>query len=160
MHTVKADKLFETGRAHAMAAAHLFESSIQFAKTNGVDDPELFAFNGTFSLSVHYLMGLGAELMLKAAYIGHGGDPNPKHLRTDIGHDLIKALDHAEEMGFEPSVENLREILEHLREPYLMHFFRYDRPDKIVLPDIPVVIEMFAALDEQISNELGWETYQ
>lgn len=160
MADVKAEELFESGRSHALAATLLFDSSKEYARREGIEDAEKFAFNGTFSLSVHYLIGLGFELMLKAAYLHRGGNADSKHLRNEIGHDLIKALDLAESVGFQPHVENLREILEYLRDPYLRHFFRYSRPSEVPLPEVQVISEVFAILDQQLCEMFGWQTYQ
>ncbi|MGX7896748.1 hypothetical protein [Tsuneonella sp. HG222] len=121
MDQVDPEDLFESGRCHALAAKLLHESSVNYAHEHDIVDVEKFAFNGTFSLSLHYLVGLGFELFLKAAYVKFGGDPDPNHLRTAIGHDLVKALQHAETVGFQSDVENLAEIVGHLSEPYRLH---------------------------------------
>jgi hypothetical protein len=69
----------------------LYVSAIRHAEERGIKDPERFASNGQFSLSIHYLVGLGFELMLKAAYVLHGGEADDEHLRRAIGHDLLRA---------------------------------------------------------------------
>ena len=144
-----AQSLYETARAHALSSDLLYQASLQYALDHNKPDPDQFAFNGTFSLSIFYLIGLGLELFLKAAIALHDKDADLKFLKNEIGHDLVKALDAAEARGFAPEAPNLRAITENLREPYLMHHFRYERPEQMPLPDIAQVIEMFAVLDEE-----------
>ena len=160
MELVNPEELFESGRAHALTAAFLHEKSIEFAKVNGIEDAKQFAFNGTFSLSLHYLVGLGFELLLKSAYVKMGGDPNPAHLRNSIGHDLVKALDHAKGVGFNPDAKDLAEIVGYLSEPYKQHLFRYARPAEIALPNEKAIFGAFESLDQQLCLLFGWETYQ
>lgn len=155
MNEVDAEILFENGRSHLLSAALLYESSVEFAKENEIEDPEHFGFNGTFSLSLFYLAGLGMELFLKAAYIYHGGDANERHLRREIDHDIVGALDFAEARGFCSRAPNLRAILEHLREPLLNHSFRYVRPNEMDLPDPLHVLVAAQALDDEL-RPLFW----
>lgn len=147
--------LYETGRAHALSSQQLYKSSLDYAEEHNICDASHFAFNGTFSLSVFYLMGLGMELFLKAAIVLGDSDADLKFLKNEIGHDLIVALDAAEQRGFTTNAANLRAIAECLREPYLRHHFRYERPEQIPLPDIPQAIEMFAVLDEEFEAIFG-----
>ncbi len=115
-----ARQLFETGRSHALASDLLYRSALIEGAERNIADPEHFAFNGTYSLSTHYLLGLGLELMLKAAIVAWGGQADEKTLR-DIGHDLIKAVDAAEKAGFNTAAPNLRHVLEVLNEPFKQH---------------------------------------
>lgn len=150
MSRVFAETLYSSGRSHLLSAALLYEAAIQFAEENDIAEPAHYAFNGTHSLSIFYLTGLGFELCLKAAYILYGGDANEKHLKKEIGHDVLLALDWAGKVGFVSAAPNLREIVEYLREPLLDHSFRYKRPASMALPD---PMEMFAAA-EVLDNEL------
>ena len=159
MEPVDPEELFKSGRSHALAAKFLHEKSLEFAIENEIPDIEKFAFNGTFSLSLHYLIGLGFELLLKAAYVRFGGDPDPSHLRSAIGHDLVKALNQAEAVGFQSDAEHLAEIIGHLSEPYRLHFFRYSRPAEIALPSEEAIFNAFESLDRQLCDVFGWETY-
>ncbi len=70
---ISAANLYVTGRAHALAAQGLHRVALDFAHENALADPDHCAFNGTYSLSIFYLIGLGLELLLKAAYVHHGG---------------------------------------------------------------------------------------
>ena len=152
-----ANSLLENGRAHAIAASRLFDYAKTEAEARGLDDPEQFAFNGTYSLSIHYLLGLGIELMLKAAYVSHGGDASAPNLRNAIGHDLLKALNLAEVEGFSTEAPNFREIVEHLRKPYIAHYFRYSRPGKFPLPDTQQIIDALDVLDREMRERLEWD---
>ena len=149
-----ARELFETGRSHALASDLLHRSAIIDGIDRGIEDPEHFAFNGTYSLSTHYLLGLGLELMLKAAIVAWGGPSDEKSLR-EIGHDLIKALDSAEAAGFNSAAPNLRDILDVLNEPFKQHWFRYGRPDKFPLPgDFMQVVVTLEVLDDELQARL------
>lgn len=136
MSVEKAKTLLENGEGHALAAVVLFDASYDYGRKIGVPDEEIdtFAFNGVCSLSVHYLVGLGLELMLKAAYIACGGNGDDNHLKA-IGHDLNKAFSKAQELGFESQSEHLGELIDHMNEPYKQHYMRYGRPDGLLLPD-------------------------
>lgn len=149
-----ARQLHETGRSHALASHELFKAALSYAEEHGIKDRELFAFNGTFSLSIHYLIGLGLELFLKAAYVAHGGQADAKHLRVAIGHDLLTALEMAKAQGFHSEAPHLDELVEHLREPHKAHFFRYDRPNEIALPDVDQTVKAFAVLDDELAAML------
>jgi hypothetical protein len=146
--------LQESGRAHALSSQLLYVSAMGHAEEHGMEDPEQFAFNGTYSLSIHYLVGLGLELMLKSAYVAHGGEADDGHLRREIGHDVLRALNVAEERGFVSEAPYLREIVELLREPYKAHYFRYSRPEQIPLPEYGQVIELFTVLDAELDTLL------
>ena len=84
--------LYINGRSHALAADRLYRAAADDGLERNPNDPEFFAFNGPYSLSIHYLVSLGFELMLKAAYVAAGGPSDEAILRA-IGHDLVKALD-------------------------------------------------------------------
>lgn len=157
MTTDLAQQLFETGRSHALASDLLYRSAILDGEDRKIPDPEHFAFNGTYSLSTHYLLGLGLELMLKAAIVEWGGTADEKMLR-DIGHDLIKALDTAEAVGFKSQAPNLRDILNVLNEPFKQHWFRYGRPEKFGLPgDFTQVVAALDILDGELRERLWAE---
>tara|TARA_R110000772_G_scaffold46876_5_gene107075 strand:- start:2642 stop:3118 length:477 start_codon:yes stop_codon:yes gene_type:complete len=153
-----ARQLFETGRSHALASELLYRSAIKEGEgRDDASDAEHFAFNGTYSLSTHYLLGLGLELMLKSAIVAWGGPSDNESLRK-VGHDLVKALDTAEAAGFESKAPNLRDILEVLHEPFKQHWFRYGRPDKFALPgDFAQVVAALEVLDEELRSRLEAE---
>ena len=151
-----ARQLFESGRAHALASDLLYRSAILHAEQEQIEDIERFAFNGTFSLSTHYLLGLGLELMLKAAMVASGGPSDEKSLRA-IGHDLVKALDSAEAAGFNSEAPNLRGIVDVMSEPFKEHWFRYGRPNNFELPGNWIqVVEALEVLDAELGARL-WE---
>lgn len=153
MSVEKAKTLLENGESHALAAAVLFDASHGYGRKIGVPEEEIdkFAFNGVCSLSVHYLVGLGLELLLKAAYIAWGGEDTDQHLRRDIGHDLETALAMAQERGFESRSEHLAELVGYMNEPYKQHFMRYSRPDGNFLPDD---MKQVAVVFETVRNEV------
>ena len=147
-------ELFESGRSHALTSDFLYRSALRDGEERGVPDPELFAFNGTYSLSIHYLLGLGLELMLKAANVAWGGPSDDKFLR-DIGHDLVKAFDAAEAAGFASKAPRLREIIEVMRQPFKAHWFRYGKPDTFALPgDFAQLVEALTVLDEELRMKI------
>ena len=145
-----AEALYTLGRAHSLAGNHLFAKALDYADEQDLPDPDQFAFNGTFSLSTYYLLGLGIELLLKAAYVASGGESDDKHLQDAIGHDLQAALNRAREMGFKTNAPKLNGIVETLREPYKRHFFRYAKPAKMGLPIVPEVVEALVVLDQEV----------
>ena len=145
-----AENLYSSGRSHALSAVHLYRYSLLYAEDEGIEDRESFAFNGVFSLSVHYLLGLGLELMLKAAIVEWSGDADNRQLR-DLGHDLPMVLSRAEEEGFRSTAPHLREILNVLNEPFKRHWLRYNRPENFELPgDFNQVTDTLHILDEEI----------
>jgi hypothetical protein len=148
-------QLFETGRSHALAADLLYRSAlIEGDGRADVTDPEHFAFNGTYSLSIYYLLGLGLELMLKAAIVAWGGPSDEKSLRA-LGHDLTGALDAAEATGFVSQAPHLRDILSVMQEPFKQHWFRYGRPDNFTLPgDFAQVVALLEVLDAELRARL------
>ena len=146
--------LFETGRCHALSSQLLYNAAVVEGKQKQIEDVELFAFNGPYSLSTNYLLGLGMELMLKAAIVFWSGNADTKIL-LDVGHDLIKALDKAEDAGFVSKAPRLRDILEVLREPYKAHWFRYERPEMFVLPGkFEDIFEAIYVLDKELRSKL------
>ncbi len=153
--TIKlARDLFESGRSHALSSDFLYRSALREGQERELTDPELFAFNGTYSLSTHYLLGLGLELMLKAAIIAWGGPPEEKFLR-EIGHDLLEALNAAEAAGFASAAPRLREIVEVMRDPFKAHWFRYEKPDAFALPgDFAQVVEALDVLDKELRAKI------
>lgn len=132
-----------------MSSILLHNASLERAVAEDHPDPDQFAFNGTYSLSVHYLVCLGLELYLKAAYVHHSGEGSHKALHA-IGHDLVAALDAAEKHGFECQVENIREIADLLRLPHLKHYFRYNIPAEMPLPEVGGVIAAIQIIDDQL----------
>lgn len=115
-----ARELFGSGRSHALASDFLYRSALRDGEERALPEPEWFAFNGTYSLSTHYLLGLGLELMLKAAIVAWDGPANDKFLR-EIGHDLVKGFEAAAEAGFRSEAPRLREIIKVMNEPYKAH---------------------------------------
>ena len=137
MDKARASHLFESGRSHALAADLLYRSALAEGVANGVKDPADYAFNGSYSLSTFYLLGLGLELMLKAAIVAHDGPSDERSMR-EIGHDLVIALDRA--------------------EPAKLHWFRYARPANMPLPgDFNQVVETLQCLDEELQAILWVE---
>lgn len=142
--------LYMSGRSHGLAAHKLFDAAHLEGVAREVNDPEQYAHSGPYSLSIHNLVGLSFELMLKAAYVASGGPADDKHLQLKIGHDLILALNRAEKQGFQSEAPYLRDILKILRKPYKAHYFRYSRPNAFALPEIDPVVQALDALDYEL----------
>jgi hypothetical protein len=148
--------LFHTGRQHAGAACLLYRAAIQYAAEEGVGDPVSEGLNGPNSLSIQYLLGLGLELILKAAIVV--GDPttDARFLQFEVGHDLVKALDEAEKRGFASAAPHLRDIVTLLRDPFAKHWFRYQRPDQFKLPgDFDQVVQTLQVLEVEMDAALN-----
>ncbi len=143
-------RLYLAGRSHGMGANRLWARALEEGQEINHEDPAHFAFNGPFSLSINHLAGLSLELLLKAAYVARGGPADDKHLRETIRHDLVAALESAEAQGFQTDAPHLREIIEHWREPYRRHFFRYHWPDEFPLPEFKQVNDALVALEEDV----------
>jgi hypothetical protein len=145
------------GRAHGLSSQQLYKSSLRYADERDLGDPDHFAFNGIFSLSVFYLIGLGLELMLKAAIVLNDDQANLNFLKNDIGHNLKKALEVAVEKGFTSNAPYLTGVVNYMSEPYRLHHFRYEPLAEMPLPEMAQIIEMFAALDEEFEAIFGIE---
>ncbi len=141
--------LYEAGRAHALSSNLLYNGALERAGDDGHPDPTQFAFNGTYSLSVYFLACLGLELYLKAAFVHYSGDGSDSALKG-IGHNLVRALDAAEQAGFHSQAPNLREIVEYLREPHLSESFRYKVPENMELPEVADVIGAIQVIDDEL----------
>lgn len=117
-----ASELYSRAMAHAQAV-NILANSDQF-------DKRMFP-------PIQLLLGLATELILKSAYLMHGG--NSKLLmRTrgkGIGHDLREALEAAERQGFRPSDRDLHWLVDVLAEAHMGHWMRYgDMPEIITTP--------------------------
>ena len=149
-----ARQLYQVGRSHALSAFQLYDAAIRYAEEHGLDDPEHFAFNGTFSLSTHYLLGLGLELMLKSGVCLVDVEISPKDLKR-LGHNLLDAVDRIERSGFEYDMTAVRTLPEIMQQPYLSHWLRYDHPDQFPLPgDLAQVQETFRLFDEALEAKI------
>lgn len=147
-------QLYQVGRSHALSSFQLYQAAIGYAEEHGLEDPDHFAFNGTFSLSTHYLLGLGLELMLKAAVCSVETECSPKDLKS-LGHNLLDAVDRVEKGGFEHDMAAVRNLAEIMQEPYLSHWLRYEHPDQIPLPgDFDQVQETFRLFDEALEAKV------
>ena len=148
-----ARSLYEEARAYALSGELLYNAAMEKSADEQHPDPASSAFNGTYSLSIHYLIGLSLELYLKSAYVLHGGAADDRSLRA-IGHRLVDALNAVEGQGFQSQAPNLREIAEHLNGPFSQHYFRYHRPERMALPVVPDVYAAFQVLDDELKPQL------
>lgn len=149
-----AQQLYQVGRSHALSAFQLYEAGIRYAEEHGLEDPEHFAFNGTFSLSTHYLLGLGLELMLKAAVCSVEAESSPNELKR-LSHNLLDAVDRVERGDFEHDMAAVRNLAEIMQQPYLSHWLRYEHPDQFPLPgDFAQVQETFRLFDEALEAKV------
>lgn len=148
--------LHDTGKAHAEASCLLYAASFEQAKRESVEDREKYAFNGPYSLSVQYLLGLGLELMLKSAIIACDAGADSEYLQKEVRHDLVAALDQAERRGFHSEAPHLRDLVTLLREPYRQHWFRYERPEQFKLPgNFDQVVETLTILEKEVAAKLN-----
>lgn len=148
-------QLHQVGRSHALSSFQLYQGAIRYAEDHGLEDPEHFAFNGTFSLSTHYLLGLGLELMLKAAVCSVEKEISPNDLKS-LGHNLLKAVNRVEGGGFEHDMAAVRNLAEIMQKPYLSHWLRYEHPEQFPLPgDLAQVQETFRLFDEALEAKIG-----
>lgn len=154
MPELSASQLFETGRAHGLSAALLYQAAIEEGTEHNLDDPEHYAFHGSYSLSIYHLSALAFELMLKGAFVAKGGCGDEKTLKS-LGHGLVSTLDAATRQGFHSEAPRLGEIMEVIDRPYRDNFFRYHRPDQFGLPVMQHVIECFAVLDDELRELIG-----
>lgn len=145
-----ARELWTMGGGHALGAEAVVRTAQQWAQEIQADDPEKAIFNGKYSASIYLLLGYGYELLLKSAYIAHGGDRR-KIGNGGFGHDLRAALDAAEELGFRSAAPNLREIIELLQIPHDKHHFRYGGMDQFPLP---ANVEAVVASLHHLASEL------
>jgi len=143
------------GGGHVIGAEAVIRRAHEWAKEIGAEDPEKAVFNGKYSASIYLLLGYGLELLLKAAFVAHGGDPKELGSRG-IGHDLKAALKAAEERGFRSNAPHLREIVELLQLPHREHQFRYGGMDEFPMP--AAVDEVLANLNE-LASELQFLLY-
>jgi len=58
-------------------------------------------------------------------------DAGAKYLQKEVGHDLLAALDQAEHRGFASQTDDLRQVVDVLREPYRQHWLRYGRTSPV-----------------------------
>lgn len=128
-----ARNLWNMGGGHVIGAEAVVRRAQEWAKEIRAEDPAKAVFNGKYSASIYLLLGYGLELLLKAAFVAHGGDPKQLGSRG-IGHDLGAALKAAEERGFRSGAPHLNKIVELLELPHSEHQFRYGAMDEFPLP--------------------------
>lgn len=155
MNLELARNLWTMGGAHSLGAEAVVRRAQEWAKEISAEDPEKAIFNGKYSASIYLLLGYGFELLLKAAFVYHGGDPKQLGPRG-IGHDLGAALKAAEENGFRSEAPNLHEIIELLQRPHHDHQFRYGGMDDFPMP--ANVDEVVASL-HHLASELQVSLY-
>jgi hypothetical protein len=100
-----ARSLYRSAQSHALSGNLLYNAALAEALGENHHDPEASVFNGTYSLSIHYLIGLSLELYLKSAYVLRGGAADERSLRA-IGHDLVGAQRCRESGLFLPSAQS------------------------------------------------------
>lgn len=81
-----------------------------------------------YVMPIYLLLGFATELVLKAAYLLHGGDHKKLSGRGNtIGHNLRKAHGRALALGFQPvDPEGLTRLVESLQESHQGLWMRYD----------------------------------
>lgn len=150
MNLALARNLWDMGGGHALGAEAVAQRAHEWAKEIGSEDTQKAIFNGKYSASIYLLLGYSFELLLKSAFIAHGGDPNQLGTRG-IGHDLKAALMAAEESGFRSTAPHLHEIIELLQTPHSKHHFRYGGMDDFPLPaDVNEVIANLHHLAQEV----------
>jgi hypothetical protein len=147
--------LLGNGKAHGESACLLYRAARDAAHEEGIEDEETFAFSGPYSLSIQYLLGLGLELMIKAAIVAWDLTVDADQLQNTVRHDLVTGLDEAEARGYASQAENLRELLVALRKPYRQHWLRYERPAQFELPDdFDQIVPILTILYEEVRAKL------
>jgi hypothetical protein len=139
--------LWTLGSGHVLALEQLLAAARKEAPSHGLPDSEAMAFNGGLSPSIHLLTGYALELLLKAAIVHHGG--TEADLRK-VGHDLPKALDLAEALGFKAAAANLRWVAEGMAQAHRDHQFRYGALDEVDLPPLSVTEKTLEALTLEV----------
>lgn len=145
-----ADSLWTKGAAHAESAKELSKLAAMRAREKNSPDEEGAAFTGTYSPSIHLLIGYSFELLLKAAYTHHGGDRDS--LRRDLRHDLSAVLTAATEAGFETRIDSLAWIVKHLRDPHRGNEFRYGQREKVTMPSFSQSLPALDALVREVGR--------
>ena len=147
------DDLFARAYSHCVSAQELAQVARLEAKAIKFPDVERAVYNGRHSPSIHLLTGYAFELLLKVAYLAHGGDVQMLTRRNGkgIGHDLVRALDYAEAAGFVSSVEKLRWTVEHLNPMHEQHRFRYGGSDYVEMPSLEISFEVLGKLTTEIA---------
>lgn len=93
-----AGDLFRRAYSFGLSAVQLTHVAKAIAVERQDPDPEKSVFNGAHSSAIWFLVGFAFELFLKSAIVAKGGrDANIK----SVGHDLVKALENAEQSGLE-----------------------------------------------------------
>ena len=149
-----ADNLWTKGKGHLFGVLAIEEVSRAYANEHKIEDVEGFIFSGRYSASLHLLLGFAAELLTKAAYILHGGDPAFVR-KPGIGHDLIALLDAAEEKGFVAPDLHTRAIFKYLRKPHLNHQFRYGDQDEVPMLDLIHTIPALQVMSDELQGILA-----
>lgn len=148
-------QLHQVGRSHALSSFQLYQAAIRYAEDHSLEDPEHFAFNRTFSLSTHYLLGLGLELMLKAAICSIEKEISLNDLKS-LGHNLLKAVIRVKGGGFEHDMAAVRNSAKLMQKPYLSYWLRYKHPEQFPFPgDLAQVQEAFRFYDEALEAKIG-----
>lgn len=154
MNDELARNLWNMGGGHAIGAEAVIRRAQEWAREIEADDPEKVVFNGKYSASIYLLLGYGFELLLKAAFVYNGGDSKQLGARG-IGHDLVAALNAAEERSFHSGAPRLREIVELLQSPHREHQFRYGGKDDFPMPaDVEEVLANLNHLASELQELL------
>lgn len=144
-----ADNLWQKAASHAESVKALAFEGSRRAEARGEPDLEAATFTGLFSVSIHLLIGYAFELLLKAAYLHHGG---PESSLREIGHDLVAAHERATRAGFRSEVPNLSWILERLRGPHLANEFRYGATPSVTMPAFAITLPALDALVREVGS--------
>ncbi len=143
--------LWHRGWGHATAAGVLARHSENEGAENGTADVDHYVFNGPQSPSMHLLIGYSFELLLKVAMLLNGA--SEKHVRA-AGHDLRKALDRAEALGFVSNSPEMRFTVETLREMHLKHHFRYGGDERVNMPGLKISLSVLDTLVLQLGEQV------
>lgn len=145
------ESLWVRAVSHCGCAQELASLALAEAIENCFPDADQVVFNGRHSASIHLLIGFSLELMLKVAFLLEGGDA--ARLRA-IGHDLRKALQHAEGLGFEPLPPKTAWVVDNLHETHLNHHFRYGDEPTIQMPALEDTFSVLNGLYEQLGKRV------
>jgi len=95
----------------------------------------------------YYLVCHAIELILKSFILVSGGAE--KEL-FDIGHDLLKAWDRANELGFEAKDKRTETLVQMLAPYHLDHRFRYRKTGFMTIPETKEMCKITDNLIKQI----------
>ena len=145
-----AGDLFRRAFSFSLSAIQLTHVATAIAVEREDADIERSVFNGAHSPAIWFLVGFAFELFLKSAILAKGGSVGEI---KEIGHNLIKALEKAEENGLQLSASTRFSVevanRAHHGRGENGFFFRYGNKNHA---DVEAPERMIASLKELLSQ--------